>query len=220
MLDSLTQFVTDVVNTLGYVGVALLVAVENLFPPIPSEVILPLAGFVAGNGDASLIGMILAATIGSVVGSWILYGVSAAVGPDRFHRFVVRYGKWIRLTERDLERAERWFDRRANAAVFIGRCIPLIRSIISVPAGFRRMPFLRFTLLSALGSAIWNTALIGAGAILGDRWRQVGDAVGLFQGVVIVAIAGLLAFGVWRKFLRPRLVRAGDLPAEDSTTGS
>ena len=215
MLDNLTNFVTDVVNALGYVGVALLVALENLFPPIPSEVILPLAGFVAGEGDASLIGMIIAATVGSLVGSWILYGISAAVGPDRFHRFVVRYGKWIRLTERDLERAEHWFDRRSNAAVLVGRCIPLIRSIISVPAGFRRMPFLRFSVLTVIGSAIWNTALIGAGAILGERWRSVGDAVGLFQGVVIVAIVGALAYAVWRRFLKPRLARAGDLPPDE-----
>jgi membrane protein DedA with SNARE-associated domain len=212
MLDGLTQFVTDVVNTLGYIGVAFLVALENLFPPIPSEVILPLAGFVAGNGEASLVGMIIAATVGSLIGSWILYGVSAAVGPDRFHRFVVRYGKWIRLKESDLDRAEHWFDRRSNAAVLIGRCIPLIRSIISVPAGFRRMPFVRFSLLTIVGSAIWNTALIGAGAILGERWRRVGDIVGILQGVVIVVIVALIAYAIWRRFIRPRLTAAGDLP--------
>lgn len=214
MLDNLVVFVTDVVNALGYVGVAILVAVENLFPPIPSEVILPLAGFVAGQGDASLVGMILAATAGSVVGSWILYGIAAAVGPDRFHRFIVRYGKWVRITERDLDRAEAWFDRRSNAAVLIGRCIPLVRSLVSIPAGFRRMPFVRFTVLTAIGSAIWNAALITAGAVLGDRWRRVGDIVGLFQGVVIVVIVALLAYAVWRRFLRPLLSRSGDLPPE------
>ncbi len=215
MLDDLTDRVADVVEALGYLGVALLVALENVFPPIPSEVVLPLAGFVAGRGDASLPGMIAAATVGSVVGAWILYGIAAAVGPVRLRGFVVRHGKWFRLGERDLERAEEWFDRRSDAAVLIGRCIPLIRSIVSVPAGFRRMPFARFTVFTALGSLVWNAALIGAGAVLGDRWERVGDVVGLLQGAVIVAAVVLVAVIVWRRVLRPRLRSAGDLPADE-----
>lgn len=207
MLGDLTTFVTDVVETVGYVGVALLVAVENLFPPIPSELILPLAGFVAGRGDASLIGMIVAATLGSVVGAWILYGISAAIGPERLHGFIVRYGRWFGIKEADLVRAEEWFDRRSDAAVLIGRCVPLIRSIVSVPAGFRRMPFVRFTVLTAIGSAIWNVALISAGAILGDRWDQVGDVVGLLQAVVIIVIVALVALFVWKRFIKPRFTR-------------
>lgn len=215
MLDDLTDRVADVVDALGYLGVALLVALENVFPPIPSEVVLPLAGFVAGRGDANLIGMMIAATIGSVVGAWILYGVSAAVGPHRLHGFVLRYGKWFRLSERDLTRAEEWFDRRSDLAVLIGRCIPLIRSLVSIPAGFRRMNFLRFTVFTAVGSLAWNAALIGAGAVLGERWHRVGDVVGLLQGVVIVAVIALVAFVVWKRFLRPRLRAAGDLPADE-----
>jgi membrane protein DedA with SNARE-associated domain len=204
-MDWLTELVTDIVQTLGYVGVAFLVALENVFPPIPSEVILPLAGFVAGEGEASLPGMILAATVGSVVGAWLLYGVSAWIGPDRLHQFIVRHGRWFGVKERDLVRAEDWFDRRSSTAVLIGRCVPLIRSVVSIPAGFRRMPILRFTAFTALGSLLWNTALIGAGAILGDRWKQVGDVVGLLQGVVIVAIVGGVLFLMWRKLVLPRL---------------
>ena len=206
------DLITDIVETVGYLGVALLVAAENVFPPIPSEVVLPLAGFVAGRGDASLVGMIVAATVGSVVGAWILYGISAAIGPERLHRFVVRFGRWFGIKERDLERAEEWFDRRSDVAVLLGRCVPLIRSIVSVPAGFRRMAFGRFTVLTTIGSLAWNAALIGAGAVLGDRWERVGDVVGLLQGVVVVAIAGLLGLFVWKKLLRPRFAAAGDLP--------
>lgn len=205
MLDNIVEWVTTVVETLGYVGVAFLVALENVFPPIPSEVILPLAGFVAGEGKASLPGMVVAATVGSVVGAWILYGISAAIGPERLHQFLVRYGRWFGVKERDLIRAEDWFDRRAGTAVLIGRCVPLIRSVVSIPAGFRRMPLLRFTLYTAIGSLLWNTTLIGAGAILGERWERVGDVVGLLQGVVIVAIVGLVLFFVWRKVVLPRL---------------
>ncbi len=215
MLDDITTWVSDVVERLGYLGVAFLVALENVFPPIPSEAVLPLAGFVAGRGDANLIGMILAATAGSVVGAWVLYGIAAAIGPLRLRAFIVRFGRWFGVREHHLQRAEDWFDRRANAAVLIGRCVPLIRSVVSVPAGFRRMTLGRFTLLTAIGSAMWNTALISAGAVLGERWERVGDFVGLFQGVVIVAIVGLVGYGVWRMLVRPRLAAAGDLPPED-----
>ncbi|MFN0091668.1 MAG: DedA family protein [Acidimicrobiales bacterium] len=215
MLNDLTDGVARTVETLGYLGVAVLVAVENVFPPIPSEVVLPLAGFVAGRGDASLPGMIAAASAGSLVGAWALYALSAAVGPVRLHRFVVRYGRWLRLGEHDLRRAEAWFDRRADAAVFIGRCVPLIRSLVSIPAGFRRMPFARFSALSVAGSVVWNTALIGAGAVLGERWERVGDVVGLMQGALILAVVGLVGLYVWRRVLRPRLAAAGDLPPAD-----
>lgn len=205
MLEDIAGWVTDVVDRLGYVGVAFLVALENVFPPIPSEVILPLAGFVAGDGEASLVGMIIAATIGSVVGAWVLYGLSAAIGPDRLHRFIVRYGRWVGVKERDLIRAEDWFDRRASTAVLVGRCVPLIRSVVSVPAGFRRMPIGPFTLYTMIGSLIWNTTLIGAGAILGDRWKRVGDVVGLFQGAVILAAVVGVLYLFWRTLVLPRL---------------
>lgn len=215
MLDDLTDRVTQAVETLGYLGVAFLVLLENVFPPIPSEVVLPLAGFVAGRGDASLPGMILAATVGSVLGSWVLYGISSAIGPDRLHAIVGRYGRWFRLDNHDLHRAEHWFDRRSDAAVLVGRCIPLIRSLVSIPAGFRRMPFARFTVLTAVGSLIWNAALVGAGSVLGERWHEVGDVVGLLQGVVILAIVAGVGWLVWKKFLQPRLAAAGDLPGPE-----
>lgn len=208
--------ITEIIDRLGYVGVAFLVAFENVFPPIPSEVVLPLAGFVAGRGDASLAGMIVAATIGSTVGAWALYGISAAIGPVRLHRFVVRHGRWFGLGERDLRRAEEWFDRRSDVAVLIGRCVPLIRSLVSVPAGFRRMAFGRFTVLSAIGSLAWNAALVGAGAVLGERWEEVGDIVGLLQGAVLLAAIAALGYLLWKKVLRPRLAASGDLlPPDD-----
>jgi len=205
MSGGLTQLVTDVVETVGYVGVAALVALESLFPPIPSEVVLPLAGFVAGRGDASLVGMVLAATCGSLVGAWALYAVAALVGPDRLHRFVARYGRWFRLETSDLARAEEWFDRRADVAVLAGRCVPLVRSLVSIPAGFRRMPLRRFSVLSAAGSLVWNVALIGAGALLGDQWERVGDVVGLLQVALVVLAAAAVGWWGWKRWVRPRL---------------
>ena len=112
MLSSLSEWVTDVIDRLGYVGVALLIALENLFPPIPSEIVLPFAGFVASDGDANLIGMIVAATIGSLVGAWILYGIARWIGERRLRVFITRYGKWLRLTNDDIDKADRWFEHR------------------------------------------------------------------------------------------------------------
>jgi membrane protein DedA with SNARE-associated domain len=196
------------VETLGYGGVAFLVALENLFPPIPSEVVLPLAGFVSANGDASFWGMVVAATIGSMVGAFLLYGISAAIGPVRLRALVVRYGKWFRLDGADLDRTEEWFDRRATSAVLICRCIPLMRSLISIPAGFRRMSIVPFTLFTLLGSMVWNVILIGAGYLLGERWSQVEQPLELFKNAVLLAIAAAVAWYVWRRFVRPRLGRA------------
>ena len=210
MLGDLANWVQDVINQFGYIGVALLVILENVFPPIPSEIVLPFAGFVAqqnsnGGGDlvtgaidvaqsnTTVLGMMIAATIGSVVGALILYFVSAAIGPDRLRAFVARFGRWFGLKPNDLVRAEEWFDRRSTVAVLAGRCVPLIRSIVSVPAGFRRMNLTSFILLTAVGSAVWNIALIGAGAILGDQWERVGEYVGVFQWVVIASVVFFLA---------------------------
>lgn len=216
MLGDLSDWVSDVIEAIGYAGVALLVALESIFPPIPSEVVLPFAGFWAGKkGAPEVFLMFVAATVGSVVGAWVLYGIAAGIGPDRLRRFIVARGRWFGVNERDLDRAEAWFDKRANAAVLLGRCVPLVRSIVSIPAGFRRMPLLRFTVYTAIGSFLWNVALISAGAILGNRWEKVGDVVGLLQWAVIIVVGGLAGWFLWTRFLRPRLARAGDLPDPD-----
>jgi membrane protein DedA with SNARE-associated domain len=203
-MGSVTNWVTDVVDKLGYLGVALMVALENLFPPIPSEVVLPLAGFVAGQGRASLPGMVLAATVGSVVGAWALYAIAALVGPVRLRRFVGRFGRWFGVSPADLDRAEAWFDRRAAPAVLVCRCVPLVRSLVSIPAGFRRMPLLRFTLYTAMGSAVWNVALVTAGYVLGDRWDEVEPVVAVLQWIVVAVILAAVAWFVWRRIIQPR----------------
>lgn len=203
IVGDLTDWVVDVIETIGYLGVALLVAVENVFPPIPSEIVLPAAGFTAGQGKANVIGMVAAATVGSLVGAWILYGISAAIGPVRIHAFVVNYGKWFGVKAHDLDRAEDWFDDHANVAVMICRCVPLIRSLVSVPAGFRRMAPVPFTLYTLVGSLIWNSVLIGAGYGLGDQWEKVAEYVGTIQYVVVAAILGFVAWWVWTRFLSP-----------------
>lgn len=206
MLDGLVDWVIFVVESLGYVGVALMVAVENVFPPIPSEVVLPLAGFVAVQGEATFVGMVAAATVGSMIGAYILYGIAAAIGPQRLRILVIRYGKWFRLDENDLDKTEEWFDRRANLAVLICRCVPLMRSLISIPAGFRRMALVPFSLYTFLGSLVWNFLLVGAGYLLGEQWHRAEAPLEVFQKVVLAAIAVGLGWFIWSRWLRPRQV--------------
>lgn len=203
LLGDLTDWVVDVIDRIGYLGVALLVALESVFPPIPSEVVLPAAGLAASRGDANVFGMIAAATVGSVVGAWALYLIAAAIGEARLHALVVLHGRWVGVKPADLERANEWFDRRAGSAVLICRCIPLIRSLVSVPAGFRRMEPIRFTIYTAVGSLVWNGVLIGAGYKLGENWEQVAEWVGNVQYVVIAGILAAIAWWAWTRILSP-----------------
>lgn len=202
-MEWVLDWATSVVEALGYGGVAFLVALENLFPPIPSEVVLPLAGFVAASGDASFIGMVTAATVGSMIGATALYAVSAAIGPVRLRRLLKRHGKWFGLTEDDLDRAEEWFDKRSRTVVLVSRCVPLMRSIISIPAGFRRMPLLQFSLYTVAGSLVWNLALVGAGYLLGENWEQAEQPIDVLQNVVLAIIALALVWFVWRRIISP-----------------
>jgi membrane protein DedA with SNARE-associated domain len=218
MLENLTDWATDVVERLGYLGVAMLVAIENLFPPIPSEVVLGLAGYTASRGDAWVVGMVVAATVGSVVGAWVLYGLAAAVGPVRLRAVVIRYGAWIGFGETDLDQAEAWFDRRSRSAVLVCRCVPLIRSVISIPAGFRRMPFVTFTVFTLIGSLVWNTILIAAGYLLAEQWEKVLDYTEPFQTLVIVLIGALVVALVVRKVVLTRRERAAEELAHPGVT--
>ena len=204
----IVQWVTDVIEALGYGGVAFLVALENVVPPIPSEVILPLAGFLAGQGRFWLPGVVLAATAGSVAGALLLYVIARSFGEPRIRRLIDRYGRWATIGQDDLDRAETWFDRHGPAVIFFGRLVPIVRSLVSLPAGFQRMPLGPFVLYTALGSGLWNGALIGLGWILGDRWEDVERYVGAFQNAVIAVALAAVAWFLWKR--RPwRSWRAG-----------
>ena len=200
MLGDIGQFVLGVIEALGYVGLALLLIAENLFPPIPSEVVLPLAGFLVGRGDLNLWGAVFAATFGSVAGALILYGLGRWGG----RRLVLRFGKWLRVDEEGLKRAEGWFRSYGGDWVVLGaRIVPVARSIVSIPAGTAKMPLPRFLILTTIGSAAWNGILIGAGVALGANWQVVQNWVGSYSNVVLIAAAvAVAAFLVWRHFRR------------------
>ncbi|RGC69144.1 Inner membrane protein YghB [Micromonospora sp. MW-13] len=208
--DGPVGFVTGLVERLGGPGAGLAVALENLFPPIPSEVILPLAGFVASQGRMSLVGAIGWTTLGSVVGALALYAIGAMLGRDRMRAIVARL-PLVKLD--DVDRTEAWFLRHGVKAVFFGRMIPVFRSLISIPAGVERMPVPTFLLYTTLGSLIWNTIFVMAGYLLGENWHVVEGYVGTFQNVVIVVCAAALGWFVVTRVRRARAARrAVDAP--------
>jgi membrane protein DedA with SNARE-associated domain len=205
VFDRLAEWVTSVIETLGYPGLTVLVALETVFPPIPSEVILPLAGFLTGQNRFSFLLVLIAATLGSLIGAVVLYAVGLAIGQRRVRNLVQRYGHWALLTPDDLTRAEDWFDRFGPVAVFTGRLLPVVRSLVSIPAGYRRMPLGQFLLLTCGGSAVWNGALVALGWALGENWHVIEEYVGWLQYVVIAVAVVLVLRFVWQR-LRARRV--------------
>ncbi|MEV7430955.1 DedA family protein [Nocardioides sp. NPDC092400] len=200
-LGGVAGWAVDLMERLGAPGAGLAIALENLFPPLPSEVILPLAGFTASQGTFTLAEAIGWTTAGSVLGAVVLYLVGVLIGRQRM------YWVWERLPlvkVTDLEKTEQWFARHGRKAVFFGRMIPIFRSLISVPAGLERMPFGQFLLLTLAGSAIWNVTFVLAGYWLGEQWHRVEQYVGVFQWVVIAAV---VLGACWWLVLRVRAIR-------------
>lgn len=192
------EFVLNSVVAGGLVAVALLMLAENVFPPIPSEVIMPLAGFAAAQGALSFPGVVLAGTLGAVAGAWLWYFVGLRVPEPAFERWVERHGRWLTLDRHDLERSRAHFRRHGEWAVFLGRLLPGVRTFISVPAGLMRMPFAPFIAWTTLGTAIWTAFLAGAGYLLGRQFRRVEAWMDPVAATVMIAVAALYLYRVVR----------------------
>ncbi|KAA9153425.1 DedA family protein [Microbacterium lushaniae] len=200
-LTGIAGWAVDLMETLGGPGVGLAIALENLFPPLPSEVILPLAGFTASQGTFNLVEVLLWTTLGSVVGALALYGLGAWLGRDRL-RWIIARVPLMKLS--DVDKAEAWFDRHGSMAVVLGRMIPIVRSLISIPAGIERMNVIRFTILTAAGSLIWNAIFVLAGYYLGENWSAVEPYADILQKIVIGAGAVAVAVFVILRVSRIR----------------
>ncbi|MFI7283934.1 DedA family protein [Micromonospora chersina] len=197
----LTGWVASVIDSFGAVGVALLVALESIIPPIPSEVVLAMAGYLAAEGRFNVALIVLAATAGSLLGALVLYWLGAALGEERLKRWLDH----IPLVDRDdLEKADRWFERHGRWAVLIGRVVPVVRSLVSVPAGANRMPLGEFVLLTTLGSGVWNALIVGAGFALGSRWEQVNQYSDWFNYAIFAVFAVMIVSWVVKKVRRRR----------------
>lgn len=197
---------------LGYPGIVFVMFLENVFPPIPSEVVLPLVGFLAARGEFNFWWALAASVLGSVLGAIALYGFGAWAGDRVLQSFIQRRGKWFGLSEEKYERAMIVFGDHRRAAVFVGRLMPMIRSLISIPAGIKRMPFALFLLLTTLGTTLWNLLLGGAGWWLGSRWQLVLEWTRQYETGIWLALAVLVLI----VFLTHWLRRSAPRSAEDA----
>ncbi|MEO0407740.1 MAG: DedA family protein [Cyanobacteria bacterium P01_A01_bin.135] len=200
MLD----WIIDVINALGYVGIAFLMFLENVIPPIPSEVIMPLAGFSVSEGELGLIGVIIAGTLGSVAGALPWYWLGRWLGTERLKQIVDTYGKILGLSAKDVDKSRRWFNRYGSIAVLVGRLIPGIRTYISVPAGLEEMAFVPFLIYSTLGTVLWIGFLAIAGYFLGQNYAVIATYLGPVGKVVLIALAVVTAGFLLQRALRRR----------------
>ncbi len=199
--EKFVEWATHVMSRVGEPGVALIIALENLFPPIPSEAVLPLAGFSANKGDLNLSLVILWATVGSVVGAVILYYVGAILGRERIRAWAEKIPL---MKVSDIDKTEKWFLENEAKTVFWGRMLPIFRSLISIPAGIEKMPMKKFIPYTVLGSLVWNSALVGAGFFLGERWDKVEKYMGFLQNLVIVAVVGATLWFIYSRLKKDR----------------
>ncbi|WP_433871069.1 DedA family protein [Saccharopolyspora sp. CA-218241] len=208
-----TAWVISVMEALGGPGAGLIIAIENVFPPIPSELILPLAGFTASQGNMSVVGAILWTTLGSLLGALVLYWIGAALGRRRTRAIAAKI-PLIKIE--DIDKTEAWFAKHGVKAVFFGRMIPLFRSFISLPAGIERMKLTTFVLFTTLGSLVWNTIFVLAGYFLGENWHLVEQYAGILSKAVVAICALAIVVFIVKRIMRVRQEKqqAGELPTD------
>ena len=191
-------FILSMMNQFGYIGVFLLIAIENIFPPIPSEVILLFGGFMTTYSELNIILMIIFATLGSLLGAIVLYYIGKILNKERLKKIVSgKIGKVLRLKNSDIDKADEWFDTKGNKTVFFCRFIPIVRSLISIPAGMSEMPLGKFFLYTTTGSLIWNTVLIVIGSIVGENWQSILNIFDTYSNIVLVLLVIIFIVGVY-----------------------
>jgi membrane protein DedA with SNARE-associated domain len=182
------NWLTSIMNEFGYVGILLLIALENIFPPIPSEIILTFGGFMTQNANLSILGVVLSATAGSVLGALVLYGIGRQLDVERMEKIVDRWGHILRLTKKDIHKADAWFDKYGPWTVFFCRFVPLVRSLISIPAGMSNMNMGLFLVLTTFGTLIWNVVLVNLGAYFGESWDVIAHYMDVYSKVIYLVL--------------------------------
>ena len=196
------QIIINIMEQVGYLGVFLLIAIENIFPPIPSEVILVFGGFMTTYTTLNIPIMILAATLGSLLGAIVLYYIGKIFNKERLKKIISgKIGKVLRLKASDIEKADKWFDTKGNKTVFFCRFIPIVRSLISIPAGMSEMPMQKFLLYTITGSLIWNTVLIVVGSIVGDKWETIVGYLDNFSNVILIILVIIFVVAIYYWFV-------------------
>ena len=196
------QIIINIMEQVGYLGVFLLIAIENIFPPIPSEVILVFGGFMTTYTTLNIPIMILAATLGSLLGAIVLYYIGKIFNKERLKKIISgKIGKVLRLKASDIEKADTWFDTKGNKTVFFCRFIPIVRSLISIPAGMSEMPMQKFLLYTITGSLIWNTVLIIVGSIVGDKWETIVGYLDNFSNIILIILVIIFVVAMYYWFV-------------------
>ena len=199
------NLIVEIMNSFGYIGICLLIMIENVFPPIPSELILTFGGFMTISSNMTIFGCIIASTIGSLLGAVILYYIGKILNKERLIKIVnSKYGKLLRIKTKDIESADKWFDEKGNKTVFFCRFVPIVRSLISIPAGMSEMPFVKFIIYTLLGSLIWNTTLICVGAFAGDKKDIILSVIDKTSNVILILIVVVFIIFAY-KFYKNRL---------------
>ena len=199
LLEQVGGWIESLIAAIGYPGIVLAMALENIFPPIPSEAVLPFAGALSAKGELDFWGAVAAGTAGSLIGAVVLYAIGYVAREAGARRIVKVYGKYVFISERDLDRSAAWFERYGEAIIFFGRLIPLIRSIISVPAGYTRMNMVRFLIYTTLGTTLWNLILTYIGRVLGENWADISELMAPYEyGVLILIGLAVVVFVGWR----------------------
>ncbi len=192
------QLILSIMNKFGYLGVFLLIAIENIFPPIPSEVILLFGGFMTTYTKLNVIGMVIASTLGSVVGAIVLYYIGKIFNKERLKKILSgKIGKIIRLKNSDIDNADHWFDTKGNKTVFFCRFIPIVRSLISIPAGMSEMPMTKFLLYTTCGSAIWNIVLVVIGSMVGENWTSILNIFDTYSHIVVILLVIIFVVAIY-----------------------
>ena len=196
LLDSVAMWVQDIIRAMGYWGLGFVMFLENVFPPIPSEAVLPMAGWLAfeKEGNFTLWGVTLVGIAGSVAGAFVFYGLGYWFGEERVRLLLRKFGKWFLLTEEDFDTALAWFDRYGEFVIFFGRMVPIVRSLVSIPAGIASMRLGLFSIYTAIGTGLWSFLLALAGYILGKNWTLVMDWIDQYEKVVLVLAVGGVTF--------------------------
>ena len=199
LLEQVGGWIESLIAAIGYPGIVLAMALENIFPPIPSEAVLPFAGALSAKGEMNFWGAVAAGTVGSLIGAVALYAIGYFAREAGVRRIVEVYGKYALVSEKDLDRAAAWFERYGEAIIFFGRLIPIIRSIISVPAGYTRMNMARFLIYTTLGTTLWNLILTYIGRALGENWADISELMAPYEnGALVVMGLAVAAFVGWR----------------------
>jgi membrane protein DedA with SNARE-associated domain len=196
----MVAWINNLMTSLGYWGIGLLMFLENLFPPIPSELIMPLAGFTVSQGRMNFGLAVLAGTVGTMAGTFAWYYLGKIMNYQRLEEWTVRYGKWIGVTVLEIDRVNNWFNKHGNKAVFFGRMVPGIRTLISLPAGMNKMSIANFTLYSTMGTLIWTLALTTAGFLLGDNYAIIEKYLAPVSKLILFGLIGLVGYWLFRKF--------------------